>query len=137
MKLSTADRRQQALDLLTQLAPGKARTLSAQLDSFSSGFFDTIMGYAFTDVLSRPGLALREREMITLAALIAMGNAPDQLEFHLQAALNIGISQQEIIEILLQMSVYAGIPACLKGVAIAQKVLATASHTPEAENVPE
>lgn len=52
-----------------------------------------------------------------------MGTAPSQLEFHIRAALNVGVTKEEIVEILLQMAVYAGVPACMNGVAAARRAL--------------
>lgn len=75
-------------------------------------------------MVSRPGLDLRTREMLTVSALMAMGTAPGQLEFHIRAALNVGVTREEIVEILLQIAVYAGVPACMNGIAAARKAFA-------------
>ncbi len=88
----------------------------------SHDFAELVLGFAFTDVLSRPGIDLRTREMLTVAALMAMGTAPEQLEFHIRAAMNVGVSREEIVEILLQIAVYAGVPACMNGVGVARRV---------------
>ena len=69
--------------------------------------------YPFADIYSRPGLDLKSREIATVAALTALGNCQPQLKVHLQAALNVGCSADEIKEVILQMSVYAGFPAAL------------------------
>ena len=62
--------------------------------------------YPFGDIYSRPGLDLRSREIATVAALTALGNCVPQLKVHLNAALNVGCSEEEIKEVILQMSVY-------------------------------
>ena len=61
--------------------------------------------------------------MATIAALTAMGTAPSQLKFHIKAALNIGVSQIDIVEIMLLMSVYAGFPAAINGTLALKEVL--------------
>jgi 4-carboxymuconolactone decarboxylase len=81
-----------------------------------------IVEFGFGDVYSRPGLGLREREIATIAALTALGNAAPQLKVHIGAALNVGLSRDEIVETILQMSLYAGFPAALNGMFAAREV---------------
>lgn len=83
-----------------------------------------VIEYPFGDIYRREGLALRDREIATIAALCAMGNAQPQLKVHIQAGLNVGLSQEEIKEIIIQMSVYAGFPAALNGMSAAKEVFA-------------
>ena len=78
--------------------------------------------FPFGDVYSRPGLDLRAREIATVAALTALGTATPQLKVHIHGALNVGCSRQEIVEIIIQMAVYAGFPAALNGMAAAKEV---------------
>jgi 4-carboxymuconolactone decarboxylase len=84
--------------------------------------------FAFGDIYSRPGLTLRDREIATVAALTAMGTATPQLKVHLHAALNVGITRDEIVEIIMQMAVYAGIPAALNGLFAAKEVFGETEH---------
>ncbi|MFI3276811.1 carboxymuconolactone decarboxylase family protein [Vibrio sp.] len=80
--------------------------------------------YPFGDIYSRPGLDLKSREIATVAALTALGNCTPQLKVHLNAALNVGCSEEEIKEVILQMSVYAGFPSALNGMFAFKEVLA-------------
>ncbi len=80
--------------------------------------------FPFGDVYSRGGLSLREREIVTVAALAALGNAQPQLKVHINGALNVGCSRQEVVEIMIQLAVYAGFPAALNGVFAAKEVFA-------------
>ena len=80
--------------------------------------------YPFGDIYSRPGLDLKSREIVTVAALTALGNCAPQLKVHLNAALNVGCSEEEIKEVILQMSVYAGFPSALNGMFAFKEVLA-------------
>lgn len=83
-----------------------------------------IVEFGFGDVYSRSGLSLQQRELATVAALTALGNATPQLKVHIAAALNVGLSREEIVETILQMSVYAGFPAALNGMFAAKEVFA-------------
>lgn len=85
--------------------------------------------YPFKDIYARPGLPLRDREIATIAALTAMGNAAPQLRVHIQAGLSIGLTEEEIKEIVIQMSVYAGFPAALNGMQSAKVVFQGAHST--------
>jgi len=78
--------------------------------------------FPFGDVYSRPGLDLKSREIATVAALTALGNALPQLKVHIHGALNVGCARKEIIEVIIQMAVYAGFPAALNGMFAAKEV---------------
>jgi len=117
----TNPRTDRTIALLETLETGAAAKVQANLNSMAPDLFDTLLGFGLGDVLDRPGIDLRTREMLTVAALTAIGTAPEQLEFHIRAALNTGVTRDEIVEILLQMAVYAGVPACINGVATARK----------------
>ncbi|MGB3491388.1 MAG: carboxymuconolactone decarboxylase family protein [Elainellaceae cyanobacterium] len=81
-----------------------------------------IIEFPFGDIYSRPQLDLKSREIATVAALTALGNAQPQLKVHIQAALNVGCSREEIIEVVMQMSVYAGFPAAINGMTAVKEV---------------
>jgi 4-carboxymuconolactone decarboxylase len=80
--------------------------------------------FPFGDIYQRPGLDLRSREMATVAALTALGTAQPQLKVHIHGALNVGCTRTEIVEIIIQMAVYAGFPAALNGMFAAKEVFA-------------
>lgn len=120
------DRLNRALSLLDTLEPSAPAKVTANLDAMSDDFAEVVLGFAFADVIARPGIDLRTREMLTVAMLAAMGTAPGQLEFHMRAALNTGVTRGEIVEIVLQVSVYAGVPACMNAVTAAKKAFQTA-----------
>jgi 4-carboxymuconolactone decarboxylase len=81
-----------------------------------------IIEFAFGDIYARPGLDLKSREIATVAALTALGNAQPQLKVHIHGALNVGCTREEVVEVILQMAVYAGFPAALNGIAAAKEV---------------
>jgi 4-carboxymuconolactone decarboxylase len=78
--------------------------------------------FPFGDVYSRPGLDLKSREIATVAALTALGNAEPQLKIHIHGALNVGCTRKEIVEVIIQMAVYAGFPAALRAMSAAKTV---------------
>lgn len=81
-----------------------------------------IIEYPFGDIYQREGLDLKTRELVTVAALAALGHCQPQLNVHINGALNVGCTPQEIVEVILQMSVYAGFPAALNGMFVAKTV---------------
>lgn len=93
-------------------------TLAARFPDFAR----YLLEFPFGDIYSRPGLALRDREIATVAALCAMGHAAPQLRVHLHAALHVGCTPEEVIEVVMQMAVYAGFPAALNGLAAVREV---------------
>ncbi|RLQ88670.1 carboxymuconolactone decarboxylase family protein [Notoacmeibacter ruber] len=94
------------------------------LKDIAPDFATYLLEFPFGDIYSRPELSLRDREIATIAALAAMGNATPQLKVHIEAGLNVGLTKTEIAEVLMQMSVYAGFPAALNGLSAAKEVFA-------------
>ena len=78
----------------------------------------------FGDIYARPGLDLKNREIAVIAALTSLGNAEPQLKVHIAAALNVGCTREEIVEVIMQMGAYAGFPAALNGLFAAEEVFA-------------
>ena len=99
----------------------------ASLSDIAPDFAKYLIEFPFGDIYSRPQLDLKAREIGVVAALTALGNATPQLKVHIEAGLNVGISRAEIVEILMQMAVYAGFPAALNGLFAAKEVFAAAT----------
>lgn len=78
--------------------------------------------FPFGDIYSRPGLDLKARQLVTISALAALGNAGPQLKSHIHGSLNVGLTRAEIVEALTQLAVYAGFPAALNALKIARDV---------------
>jgi len=74
-----------------------------------------IVEFAFGDIYSRPGLSLRDRELITVAMLAAMGAREPQLDVHLRGALNVGVTIEELREVMIHVAPYAGFPTAING----------------------
>jgi 4-carboxymuconolactone decarboxylase len=92
------------------------------LKDIAPEFADLLIEFPFGDIYSRPGLDLKSREIAVVAALTALGNATPQLKVHINGALNVGCTKAEVIEVIIQMAVYAGFPAALNGLFVAKEV---------------
>lgn len=101
---------------------------TAKTSAFTSDFQGLITRYAWGEIWARPGLDRRIRSCITLAMLVALGRE-EELEMHIRAALRNGVTVDEIKEVLLQCSVYCGVPAANGAFAVAQRVLDEEAHS--------
>ena len=81
--------------------------------------------FAFGEVVSRPGLDLKTRELVIIASCVTLGHAVPQLRAHIEAALNVGAKKTEIVEVILQMALYAGFAAATNAMLTAKEVFAT------------
>ncbi|MGH3351678.1 MAG: alpha/beta fold hydrolase [Nocardioides sp.] len=95
---------------------------TAAITDVNRDYQDLITRYAWGTIWTRPGLARRDRSIAVLTALVA-GRHFEELEFHLRAALTNGLTKEEIIEVLLQSSIYVGVPAANTAFAVANRVL--------------
>ncbi len=125
------DRYTRGWNKLNEIDGEMGQQVIESLKAIAPDFADYLIEFPFGDVYSRPGLDLKSREIATVAALTALGNAQPQLRVHLQAALNVGCTQQELIEVLIQMAVYAGFPVALRGLLLAQEIFAEAANKPK------
>ncbi len=89
------------------------------------------IGFVYGDIYSRPALDLRQRQLITMAALASMGGLEPQLRFHVAGALNVGCTPAEIVEVMTHLVVYAGFPAALNGVHVAKDVFGERGVAPD------
>ena len=94
------------------------------LAGIAPDFARMLIEFPFGDVYARPGLDLKSRQIATVAALTALGTAAPQLRVHIHGALNVGCSREEVVEVIMQMAIYAGFPAALNGLAAAKEVFA-------------
>ncbi len=119
-----SDRYERGWEKLKELDSNAGERVVENLKGIAPDLAQYVIEFAYGDIYSRPGLDLRSREIAVIAALTTLGTARPQLKMHITAGLNAGLSREEIIEIIMQMSVYAGFPAALNGVAAAAEVFA-------------
>ena len=122
------------LELLTKIDGEAGQNVIESLQDICPDLAKYTIEYPFGDVYARERLDLKSREIATVAALTALGNCAPQLKVHLNAALNVGCSEEEIKEVILQMSVYAGFPAALNGMFAFKEVLTERSNNRLTDN---
>ena len=121
--MSTRDQRyERGQETLKAITGGTGYAVVEGLKDIAPDLAEWIIAFCYGDVLSRPGLDLRSRQFSTVAALTAMGTAAPQLKVHVEGALNVGCRPEEIVEVILQMAVYAGFPAAINGINAAREV---------------
>ena len=125
---------EQGLKLIQRLG-GQERP--GVLDLFESigeaEFGKECLAFVYGTVYHRPGLSLPERQLATVAALTALGYASSQLQFHAQAALNVGCTRRQIVETIIQISSFAGFPATLNALIAVKDVIAGVEEEAPAE----
>jgi 4-carboxymuconolactone decarboxylase len=117
-------RREKGALTLEKITGTTGEAVVKSLSDIAPELGDWIVDFAYGDVFSRPGLALCTRELTTISALTALGNAQPQLKVHIEGALNVGCKPEEIVEVIMQMAVYAGFPSALNGISAAREVFA-------------
>src|SRR5919205_3656813 len=120
--MTNSDRYDRGLEKIRKIYGEAGENVIENLKDISPDFARYIIEFPFGDIYSRTGLDLKSREIATVAALVTIGNASSQLKVHINGALNVGCSRTEIIEVIMQMAVYAGFPAALNGLFVAKEV---------------
>jgi len=116
-------RYEKGLARMAEIDRGQVERIVAGLADIAPDFARYLVEFAFGDIYARPGLDLRSRQIATVAALTALGALP-QLKVHIHGALTAGCSREEIVELIMQMAVYAGFPAALNALALAKEAFA-------------
>lgn len=127
-----SDRFERGLERLRELDGNLGDRLLASLSDIAPDFARYVVEFPFGDIYTRPGLDLKTREIATIAALTALGYAPAQLKVHISAAVNVGCTEAEVAEVIMQMAVYAGFPAALNGLAAMKEVISKQAEHREA-----
>lgn len=131
-----SERMHRGQELLERLSPGAEAMLHAALDDIAPDMVELVVGFGYGDVHSRPGLSTADRQVGTVAALIALGNAEPQLAFHMDASLNAGLTARDIVETIYVTTVFAGFPAGLNALAVARRVFAARGVRPDPADAP-
>jgi len=91
-------------------------------NEFNSAFQDLITRYAWGEIWTRPGLTRKTRSLITIAMMVAL-NRGEELKMHIRAALQNGVTREELREVLLQTAIYCGVPAANAAFHLTEQVL--------------
>ena len=111
-------------ELLERVNGVDARRIFDSLADIAPDVGRWIVEFAYGDVYARPGLEPRQRQLVTLGALTALGGCESQLAAHVNSSLNVGLAPSEIVEAIVQVVPYAGFPRVLNGIAAARAVFA-------------
>ncbi|WP_027409430.1 carboxymuconolactone decarboxylase family protein [Anoxybacteroides tepidamans] len=116
------DRYQRGYETLHRLAGESGKKVVENIQSFAPDFGKMMIEFGFGDVYSRPAFDLKQRELITLVSLITQGIGERQLLFHFKAALRVGWTIAELIEIIIHCAAYAGFPRAAAALEILQQL---------------
>ncbi|WP_030338512.1 carboxymuconolactone decarboxylase family protein [Streptomyces sp. NRRL S-1022] len=117
------DRFDRGMEILTRVDGEAGQRVVDALADISPELSHQVVAWAFGEIYDRPGLSPRDRQLVTLGMLTALGGCEPQLEVHINAALNVGLTPEEIVEALLHAAVYCGMPKALNATFVAKKVL--------------
>lgn len=117
-------RYEKGLKKLSEVDGHVGEQVIAALSGIAPDLGKYIIEFAFGDIYCRENLNLQEREMVTLSSLLTLGGCENQLDVHINGALNVGITPQKVIEIFVQCIPYVGFPRVLNAVGVAKKVFA-------------
>ncbi|OKI31098.1 carboxymuconolactone decarboxylase family protein [Streptomyces sp. CB03911] len=114
--------------LLDELAGQETQDTTLRgLDELAPGFPDWIVTSLFGGTYQRPGLELRDRQLVNLAALATLGGVEPQLADHVRNSLRIGLTREQIIEVMVHLAPYVGVPMALAGLRVVAATLAEAA----------
>jgi len=106
--------------IVAEINPGLEQALAGKYDAYFPRFAETLVEFAYGRLYAREGLDLKTRQIATVAALTALGGQTGpQLRVNLEHALAAGANRRELLEVILQMSVYGGMPAAINGMNVA------------------
>ncbi|WP_317739430.1 carboxymuconolactone decarboxylase family protein [Chryseobacterium soli] len=108
---------------LSKLDSLQVEKLKSAYNDFSPDLVKFMLEYGYADIFSRNNLSENYRQIATISALTALGTAKPQLKFHINAGLNIGLTEIEIKEIMILMSIYSGFPSAINGTNMLKEVL--------------
>ncbi|MEV0537465.1 carboxymuconolactone decarboxylase family protein [Kitasatospora sp. NPDC050463] len=116
------DRYDRGIEVLTRIDGEAGQRVVDALAGISPELGHQIVAWGFGEIYQRPGLAPRDRQLVTLGMLTALGGCEAQLDVHINASLNVGLTPEEIIEALLHSAAYCGFPKALNATFVAKKV---------------
>ena len=118
------DRYERGLAAMKAVDGDAGEKVAEALQDIAPDLATYIIEFTFGEIYSRPHLSLRHREIVTIAACVALGTALPQLKVHIHGLLNVGGTEQEVVETVLHLAFYCGFPAALNAIAAAREVFA-------------
>lgn len=120
--MTSEERERQGLQKLREIAGDQAGNPLNDWNAVAPDMRRYIVEFIAGDILSRPGLDAKSRQLATVAMLAAMDKSPEEFKMHLGGALRLGWMQEELVEVILQTAVFAGFPAALHALKAAAEV---------------
>lgn len=117
------DRYEKGKECLESIQESSVEEIFKDLEDIAPDLSRFVVEFPYSEIYTREEVDLKTRELCTVAALTAIGTIP-QLKDHINAALNVGNSPVEIVEVIMQMSAYAGFPKAINGAMAAKEVFA-------------
>ena len=124
------DRFAHGMEVLKRVDGEAGRRVVDSLADINPELGHQVVAWAFGEIYDRPGLAPRDRQLVTLGMLTALGGCEAQLDVHVNAALNVGLTPEQIVEALTHSAVYCGMPKALNATFAAKKVFAERGRLP-------
>jgi 4-carboxymuconolactone decarboxylase len=118
----TQSRPLRARQVLSQISAGSSEAVIRSLMAYAPRLAHMTVEFAYGDVFITEAIILKQRELSTVAILTALGNARPQLKVHIDAAFNVGLTREEIMETIINSAVYAGFPTAINGVMAMKEV---------------
>ncbi len=115
-------RRARGLEVMSRTSKGAGERVIKSLAEIAPDMADFIIDFSYGDVIARNILSPKHKEVAMIAICVAKGTMTPQMKVHIKAALNVGCSSQEIVELMNHMAVYAGFPAALNGITATRQV---------------
>lgn len=119
--LYSMTRYEKGKEVLESIQERPVEEIFKEIDDVAPDLGRFVVEFPYSEIYTRPEVDLKTRELCTVAALTVLGTMP-QLKDHINAALNVGNSKTEIVEIIMQMSAYCGFPKAINGVVAAKEV---------------
>jgi 4-carboxymuconolactone decarboxylase len=129
----TDDRFERGMRMLNEVDGEAGQRVLDTLADISPALAEQIVSWGFGEIYSRPGLVPRDRQLVTLGMLTALGGCEPQLEVHINAALNVGLTPTQIVEALLHSAGYCGFPKALNATLVVKKVFGARGLLPVTE----
>jgi len=125
---SRSDRYEKGEALLNRIhGAHTGEAIVSALDDICPDLASMTIEWGFGEIVSRAGIDLKTRQLVTIASCVTLGHAQPQLRAHIEGALNVGASKEEIVEVILQVALYAGFAAATNAMLLAKEVFASNS----------
>lgn len=128
---------ERGMETLSRIDGEAGRKVIDSLGDISPELGHQVVAWGFGEIYRRPQLAPRDRQLVTLGMLTALGGCEPQLDVHVNAALNVGLTPEEIVEALLHSAGYCGFPKALNATFVAKKVFGERGLLPVGQEAPQ